>query len=68
MTITPVEIRHVKLKRGLGGYSRKATDGLLMDVVTSYEEAWRRFRVAQLERSAREVEDTGEIELPGQAA
>jgi cell division initiation protein len=41
MTITPVEIRHVRLKRGVGGYSRKATDRLLAQVVTSYEETWR---------------------------
>lgn len=40
MTITPVEIRHVKLRRGLG-YGRKATDRFLDEVVGSYEEAWR---------------------------
>jgi cell division initiation protein len=41
MTITPVEIRHVKLKRGLAGYRRRAADELLGDIVTSYEETWR---------------------------
>ena len=41
MTITPVEIRHVKLKRGIAGYSRPATHALLEDVVASYETAWR---------------------------
>jgi cell division initiation protein len=41
MTITPVEIRHVRLGRGLLGYSRRATDELLAQIVASYEDAWR---------------------------
>lgn len=41
MIITPVEIRHVRLKRGLLGYRRRATDELLDQIVRSYEEAWR---------------------------
>jgi cell division initiation protein len=41
MTITPVEIRHVELKRGIGGYRRSATDALLEDIVASYEATWR---------------------------
>lgn len=41
MTITPVEIRHVKLRRGLLGYSRAATGELLDQIVQSYEDAWR---------------------------
>ena len=41
MTITPVEIRHVKLRRGLLGYSRAATGELLDQIVQSYENAWR---------------------------
>lgn len=41
MTITPVEILHVKLRRGLLGYRRKATDELLERIVKSYEDVWR---------------------------
>src|SRR5262245_12779639 len=41
MALTPVEIRHVKLERGLRGYSRSATDRLLEEIVVSFEEVWR---------------------------
>jgi cell division initiation protein len=41
MSLTPVEIRHVKLGRRLFGYERKGTDRLLADIVTSFEEVWR---------------------------
>src|SRR5437867_848001 len=41
MSLTPVEIRHVKLGRRLFGYDRKDTDGLLADIVTSFEQVWR---------------------------
>ena len=41
MALTPVEIRHVKLGRGLTGYRRAATDRLLEEIVDSFEEVWR---------------------------
>jgi cell division initiation protein len=41
MALTPVEIRHVKLGRGIGGYRRGAVDRLLEEVVTSFEDVWR---------------------------
>jgi cell division initiation protein len=41
MSLTPVEIRHVKLRRRPLGYDRRATDDLLANVVTSFEEVWR---------------------------
>jgi cell division initiation protein len=41
MSLTPVEIRHVKLGRRLVGYERKGTDRLLAEIVTSFEEVWR---------------------------
>jgi cell division initiation protein len=41
VSLTPVEIRHVKLGRRLFGYDRKATDRLLEDIVASFEEVWR---------------------------
>ena len=41
MAYTPVEIRHVRLKRGLLGYRRSHVDRLLEDVVASFETVWR---------------------------
>jgi cell division initiation protein len=41
MGLTPVEIRHIKLGRSLGGYSRPAVDKLLEDVIESFEQVWR---------------------------
>jgi cell division initiation protein len=42
MSYTPVEIRHVKLKRGLfGGYSRSQVDRLLEEITESFETVWR---------------------------
>lgn len=41
MAFTPVEIRHVKLGRGLLGYSRSATDRLLDEITASFEDVWR---------------------------
>jgi cell division initiation protein len=41
MTYTPVELRHVKLKRGLLGYRRSQLDRLLADDTASFETVWR---------------------------
>ena len=41
MSYTPVEIRHVKLKRGLFGYGRAQVDRLLEEVIASFETVWR---------------------------
>ena len=41
MTLTPVEIRHVALARGLRGYKRAAVDSLLDEVIASFEDVWR---------------------------
>ena len=41
MALTPVEIKHVRLTRGLLGYRRSATDRLLDEVAESYEDVWR---------------------------
>lgn len=40
MSLTPVEIRHVKLGRGVG-YKREPVDRLLGDIVESFERVWR---------------------------
>lgn len=54
MAYTPVEIRHVTLKKGLLGYGRGAVDQLLDHIATSFEDVWRERadladRVEQLE-------------------
>jgi cell division initiation protein len=41
MTITPVELHHLELKRGLRGYRRHAVDRLLEEIAESFEEVWR---------------------------
>ncbi len=41
MALTPVEIRHVHLKRGLFGYRPAAVDAVLAEVTTSFEDVWR---------------------------
>jgi hypothetical protein len=35
MALTPVEIRHVSLRRGFLGYRRSATDRLLAELVNA---------------------------------
>jgi cell division initiation protein len=41
MSLTPVEIRHLRPKRRLFGYDRDGTDRLLDDVRVSFEVVWR---------------------------
>lgn len=41
MSYTPVEIRHVKLRRGILGYRRPQVDRLLEEVAESFENVWR---------------------------
>ena len=42
MPLTPVEIRHVELKRSFGrGYRRASVDRLLNEVAESFEDVWR---------------------------
>jgi cell division initiation protein len=41
MSYTPVEIRHVRVKRGLFGYRRRPVDGLLEEIADSFELVWR---------------------------
>ena len=41
MTLSPVEIRHVRLGRGLFGYRRRTVDELVEEVTESFEEVWR---------------------------
>ena len=41
MSLTPVEIRHIRLGRGLFGYRRAPADRVLEEIASSFEEVWR---------------------------
>jgi cell division initiation protein len=41
MSLTPVEIRHVRIGRRPLGYERPSVDRLLDDIAASYEDVWR---------------------------
>jgi cell division initiation protein len=41
MALTPVEIRHLKLGKGVFGYSKDETDRLLVEIAESFEDVWR---------------------------
>jgi cell division initiation protein len=41
MGLTPVEIRHVPIGRGLWGYRRGAVERLLDEIADSFEDVWR---------------------------
>jgi cell division initiation protein len=41
MAYTPVELRHVRFKRGLFGYQRTLVERTLEEVVDSFEVVWR---------------------------
>jgi cell division initiation protein len=54
MALTPVEIRHIQLGKGLRGYRASAVDRLLAEIADDFEEVWRQRadlsdRVEQLE-------------------
>jgi cell division septum initiation protein DivIVA len=41
MAYTPVELRHVSLKKGVRGYRKDAVDRLISDIAESFEDVWR---------------------------
>ncbi len=54
MTISPVELHHLGLRRGLLGYRRQPVDRLIEEIAESFEEVWRQRadfadRIEQLE-------------------
>jgi cell division initiation protein len=65
MSLTPVEIRHVKLDRRVLGYERRAVERLLEEIAASFEDVWReradlRDEVERLEselQRGREIEE-----------
>jgi len=65
MSLTPVEIRHVKLGRRPFGYDRRTTDDLLSDIVTSFEQVWRERADLRDEREELESELSHQKEIEG---
>ena len=41
MSLTPVEVRHLELRRGLFGYRRSSVEKAIDDVADSFETVWR---------------------------
>jgi cell division initiation protein len=41
MALTPVEIRHIRLRKAFFGYQIRQTDELLAGIVDSFEDVWR---------------------------
>jgi cell division initiation protein len=41
MPLTPVEVRHLELRRGLFGYRRSSVQRAIEEVADSFEEVWR---------------------------
>jgi cell division initiation protein len=65
MALTPVEIRHVKIGRKPLGYERRATDELLSEIVTSFEQVWRERADLRDEIEELESELTRQKEIEG---
>ena len=65
MPLTPVEIRHIQLKRGLFGYRKSAVHRMMDDIADSFETVWRE-RSQLVERVEElETEVTRHVELEG---
>ncbi len=65
MPLTPVEIRHIQLKRGLFGYRKGAVHRMMDDIADSFETVWRE-RSQLVERvDELETEVTRHVELEG---
>ncbi len=66
MPYTPVELRHVRVARGLLGYRRDVVEKLLLEVADSFEEVWRercelQDRVEELEKQTSELHRREEL-------
>ena len=65
MSLTPVEIRHIELKRGLFGYRKGAVHRMMEDIAESFETVWRE-RLQLVDRVEElETEVTRHVELEG---
>jgi len=65
MALTPVEVRHIQLRRGLFGYRRPAVHRMMDEIADSFEAVWRE-RSQLVERVEElETEVTRHVELEG---
>jgi len=65
MALTPVEVRHIQLKRGMFGYRKSAVHQMMDDIADSFETVWRE-RSELVERVEElEVEVSRHVELEG---
>ena len=65
MALTPVEVRHIQLKRGLFGYRKSAVHRMMEDIADSFETVWRE-RSQLVERVEElETEVARHVELEG---
>jgi cell division initiation protein len=65
MALTPVEIRHIQLKRGLLGYRKASVHRMMDDIADSFETVWRE-RSQLVERVEElETEVSRHVELEG---
>jgi cell division initiation protein len=65
MALTPVEVRHIQLKRGLFGYRKSAVHRMMDDIADSFETVWRE-RSQLVERVEElETEVNRHVELEG---
>ena len=63
MPLTPVEIRHIELRRGVFGYKRATVHRVMDDIADSFEAVWRE-RAELIERvEALETELNRHVEL-----
>lgn len=65
MALTPVEIRHLELKRGFFGYRRSVVHRMMDDIADSFESVWR--ERSQLAERVEELEGevSRHVELEG---
>ncbi len=65
MALTPVEIRHLELKRGLFGYRKTVVHRMMDDIAESFESVWR--ERSQLAERVEELETevSRHVELEG---
>ena len=65
MALTPVEVRHIQLKRGMFGYRKSAVHRMMEDIADSFETVWRE-RSQLVERVEElETEVARHVELEG---
>ena len=65
MALTPVEVRHIQLKRGLFGYRKSAVHRVMDEIADSFETVWRE-RSQLVERVEElETEVARHVELEG---